>query len=159
MTQAPASPETGPFLTAALICEKVLDERDGVKSLIRLIDRLLIQAAGTEVPDQMPPFEQDFTMFLSFKAGSATGPVGVRVTLTSPSGMEEKQRPAFDQSVHFEGGTRGHNLIIRSRIRFTEAGPYWFNIYVGGRLVTRTPYEVVYTFRRTGGTLPPGQAT
>jgi hypothetical protein len=29
----------GPYLNAALLCEKVLQERDGVLSIIRIIDR------------------------------------------------------------------------------------------------------------------------
>jgi len=44
----PTSPEDGPFLLAALLCEKVLLEPDGVASAIRIVDQLVIQ----RVPDE-----------------------------------------------------------------------------------------------------------
>ena len=46
---------TGPFIAAAVICENVLNEQDGVLSVIRIIDRLIQQAVGPEPPDDMPP--------------------------------------------------------------------------------------------------------
>jgi hypothetical protein len=125
-----------------------------VKSLIRVTDRLLFQASGPDASEVMPEFLHDLIGFLSFKAGRAQGPVPMKITLTRPSGLTDTQ-PVWQGTVHFEGGTRGHNLLLRLRIRFMDAGPYWFNVYVQDKLITRMSYEVIYTFTRTAG--PPQQ--
>jgi hypothetical protein len=44
----------GPWLQAAVFCEKVLIERDGVVSLVRVIDRIIITASGAAAPEKMP---------------------------------------------------------------------------------------------------------
>ena len=38
--------DQGPYLSAALLCEKVLEEKDGVKSAIRIIDRVTRTVTG-----------------------------------------------------------------------------------------------------------------
>ncbi len=140
--------ETGPYLQAALFCERVLDEKDGVKSLIRVIDRLMVQASGPEIPESMPEIQRDLVGVLMFKSGEAKGPVSITVTLTRPSGLTEPN-PIWQGSIHFEGGTRGNNLILSMRTRFIEPGPYWYNVYIGDRLATKMSVEIVYTTMRT----------
>ena len=138
----------GPYIQAALFCDRVLDEKDGVKSLIRVIDRLQIQGIGPDASEIMPSFQTDLNAVLMFKSGEATGPVSVRITLTRPSGMTDRD-PIWQGTVHFEGGVRGHNLIMRMRTEFKEPGPYWYNVYVGDYLATKIPFEIIYTIMRT----------
>ena len=148
--------ETGPYLQAALFCERVLDEKDNVKSLIRVIDRLQVQSRGPQTPEAMPEVRRDLVAYLSFKSGSAVGPVPMRITLTRPSGLTDSS-PLWQATVHFEGGTRGVVQTLRMRVVLREAGPYWFNLYVEDRLVTRMPFEVIYTTLTTTapGSQPP----
>jgi hypothetical protein len=51
----PAVPSDGPHVGIAVLCEKVLQEGDGVLSLIRVVDRIIHSAVGPEAPDEMPP--------------------------------------------------------------------------------------------------------
>lgn len=153
LTESLGTFDRGPYLQAALFCERVIDEKDNVKSLIRIIDRLQIQATGLEVPETMPPIERDLVAFLTFKSGEARGQVPIRITLTRPSGLTDAE-PIWQGTVHFEGGTRGHNLVIRMRTRFTEPGPYWYSVYVGERLATKMPFEIIYTTMRLRGQPP-----
>ena len=46
---------SGPYLAAAVLCEKVLQEKDGVLSAIRLVDRFIITASGTQPPGRKQP--------------------------------------------------------------------------------------------------------
>ena len=48
-------PQIGPFISA-LLCERVLEEREGVKSAIRIIDQLNRQAGGTPPHATMESF-------------------------------------------------------------------------------------------------------
>lgn len=147
MTEPISTFETGPYIQAALFCEHVLDEKDNVKSLIRVIDRLQVQSRGQDAPDIMPEIQRDLIAFLSFKAGDARGPIPIRITVTRPSGLTDSN-PVWHGTVHLEGGTRGHNLVLRMRTRFNEPGPYWYNVYVGDRLATRMSFEIIYTTMR-----------
>jgi hypothetical protein len=46
--------ETGAaYINAALICEKVLQERDSVLSVVRIIDRLTVTVAPDEAPKRL----------------------------------------------------------------------------------------------------------
>ncbi len=154
MTEPLGTFETGPYLQAALFCERVLEEKDDVKSVIRIIDRMRVQASGTGPPQVMPEFQRDLVAFLIFKSGDARGPVSIKITLTRPSGLTDAN-PVWHGTVHFEGGSRGNNLTLRLRISFRDAGPYWFNVYVEDRLATRMPFEVIYTTLATTGPAPP----
>jgi hypothetical protein len=56
--------ETGPYLSAALLCEKVLVEQDSVKSLIRIFDRTIHASSGADAPQAMQPFQHRMYLFL-----------------------------------------------------------------------------------------------
>ena len=61
----------GPYLSAAFLCEKVLEEKDGVKSAIRIIDRVTRTAVGPNPPMEMEPFQYNIVLLLKFKSGLA----------------------------------------------------------------------------------------
>ena len=146
--QQAGAKKTGPHLIAALLCERVLIEKDNVISVIRVIDRLNVAAVGPEAPDEMPEVPLNHTLFLAFKSDAAHGPVPVKVTMTLPSGIDHS-RPLFEGTFHFEGGAKGHNHVTAIQGSLKEAGPYWLNVYVSDELVTRTPLEVVYTMSKS----------
>ena len=47
--------EGGPYLITAAFCEQVIEDKSGVLSLIRIVDRMYITAQGPNAPDEMPP--------------------------------------------------------------------------------------------------------
>ena len=51
----------GPYLSVAVLCEKVLREADGVSSIIRIVDRITVSAKGKEAPPDMPPVPVNLT--------------------------------------------------------------------------------------------------
>lgn len=129
---------TGPYLSAALICERVLQEQDGVLSAIRIIDRVyfLADEDGTPVSPQQP-----FTLLLSFKAGEARGRYAVRLVMEKPSG---EQGPEITASVHFEGEDRGVNVVIPTVLQVDQEGLYWFDVFFEKERVTRIPMRAIY---------------
>lgn len=139
--------ESGPFLVSALICERVLTDQDKVHSLIRIVDRTVVGTSGPQSRMEMPKFPAQLSMFLAFKAGDARGSETVKVTLTRPNGLTDPE-PIAEQSLHLEGGTRGANLVLQMTIGFDEPGPYWFNIYIADKLMTKTPYEIIHQHTR-----------
>lgn len=158
VTAQPA--ERGPYLSAALLCEKVLVEQDGVKSAIRIIDRLTRTVAGPSPPEQMEPFDYEMTLLIKLKSGSVRGVHSVQVRLVKPSG--ESPTPMVQRAL-FEGEEdRGVDIVAMLRIRFDQTGIYWFYIYFDDEvLLSRIPFRVIYMpqvmqMSGPGGGPPPG---
>lgn len=134
--------EQGPFLSAALICEKVLEEKDGVKSAVRIIDRVTRTVVGPSPPEEMEPFDYKATLLIRLKSGWARGSYSVRLNLVKPSG-ESPMRT--QHTVYFEGEEdRGIDIVGKMAIRFDQTGIYWFKIYLGDTLLTQIPLRVIY---------------
>jgi hypothetical protein len=137
--------DQGPYLMTATICERVLEERDGIKSAIRMIDRLTRTAVGPSPPEVMEPFEYEFALLIRFKAGAARGPYELMVRLTKPSG---ESPPPIRETLHFEGeDDRGVDVNAVMKLTFEQPGLYWFDVHLAGARVTRVPFRVIYTPR------------
>src|SRR3954454_17217696 len=138
----------GPHLTAALTCERVLQEADGVVSAIRLIDRVIFLAEpdGSLVAAQHP-----FTFLLSFKSGSARGRFKIRVRVEKPSGEDA---PLLEAPVFFEGEERGVNVVVQALFEPDQEGLYWYDVFFEDTRVTRMPLRAIFQPRPIAG--PPG---
>lgn len=134
--------ERGPYLLVAAFCEQVIEDKSGVLSLIRMVDRLQITAQGPEVPEEMPPTAINWTLVFTFKSGDARGTYAVRIEPVLPSG--ERMAP-FTLSLHLEGGNRGQSIINRMNFPVKMPGVHWFKIYLDDIFLTQLPIEVIYS--------------
>jgi len=132
---------SGPYLAVALLCEKVLTEADGVTSLIRIIDRVIIQIIGPSAPVEMPPAPINLTLVLGFKSGFARGAYNVTVKGVGPS---QQALFTYELPMLLEGEDRGTQVGLNLGLNAQEEGVYWFEVYVLGMLVTKVPLRVVY---------------
>lgn len=139
-----------PLLKAAVICENVITSKDGVLSLINIVDRRMITASGEGAPPQMPPQEWEFNLVLMFTSGGYVGKARVAIAVQGPDGL---RKPIHSVEPFFEGFDRGHNLIIGMRFGFEHEGLYWFEVYVNEQPLTRIPCRIIYN--RITRTLPP----
>ena len=130
----------GPYLSVAVLCERVLQEQDGVPSIIRIVDRLIV-SPGANAPEKMPPITVTTTAFLSFKAGTAQGQLTAKLTIESPSG-NESVLGTFP--LLFEGNDRGVNLVFNLNLQIQEQGLYWIGVYLEEELKTRVPLRILY---------------
>jgi len=145
--------EGGPFLTAALFCERVLQEKDGVLSAIRIIDRLTHTRTGPDAPDAMPAFQVQISILTAFKSGDVKGKQELIIKGTSPSG---KALPVISVPLLFEGGERGTNVNIGYAFQAEEEGLYWFDVTLNGTIYTRIPLRIIYQkIQTTMGTTQP----
>lgn len=133
--------EGGPYIQVAAFCDYVLEDKQGVLSLIRMIDTLTHTERGPQAPKDMPPVAYNMKLVVCIKAGRARGRGEVRVVPEEPSG-ESKTPMAL--TVHLEGDDRGHNLVFDLNYSFTLEGLYWFNVYFDEALLTRVPFRVKY---------------
>lgn len=132
----------GPYLQAAFLCERILQEADGVVSAIRIVDRIDAQVAD-DLPEVPPPsVPVNLTLFMSFRSGQAREIDDLSIVMEEPSGLK---RESMTHSVLFEGGEdRGSNIIVPLAMMADQEGIYWFNVLLRQRLITRVPIRVVF---------------
>jgi hypothetical protein len=132
----------GPYLVAALLCEKVLEEKDGVKTLVRVIDRVFQQVLGPEPPSQMPPLTLNLALYVRFRSGKAAGPSRVTVRLVRPSGESSE---LGQLTLYFEeGDAKFVDLVANLHLNLDQPGQWWFEVYLQDQRVAAVPLEVRY---------------
>lgn len=136
---------SGPYLQSALVCERVLQENDGVLSIIRVIDRVtfIVGPDGELVAPEHPVF-----FVITFKAGAARGTYSIEIRVEKPSG---ERSAILNAPVHFEGEERGANIVIGAAFAPDQAGLYWYEVLFEGERVTRMPLRAVYQPMATVG--------
>ncbi len=134
---------TGPFITYSCICEKILQEKDGVTSLIRVVDRFVMTGKGKDAPKDMPEAAIAFNLALAFKAGEARGKHTITITSETPAGGE--WFPKQDYPALFESEDRGVNLQIGVQAKVKLEGVYWIDVLLDRtQLLTRMPLRIMY---------------
>lgn len=134
-------PRIGPFVTA-LLCERILEERDGVKTAVRIIDQLNRGAIGAPPPAVMEPFQQNLGLLIRLKAGIARGTQQVKTEIRNPS---NEVIVTLNHPAPLAGPEdAGFDLVFNLMLEINQAGTWWFDIYIGQERWTRVPLRVVY---------------
>ncbi len=141
---------SGPYVQTAAFCDQVIEGKDGVLSLIRVVDRLFSDP-GAGVGEGSPPPVHLLTAVVMLKSGSARGGHMLRIRPEAPSGLK---LPEIQLSVLFEGEDRGVNVMVPLALPTGDAGLYWFDILVGDQLLTRMPLRVVHQAQARGMPVP-----
>jgi hypothetical protein len=131
----------GPFLQMAVFCEKALQEKDGVLSAIRIVDRFTLTTSVEPSPESMPAMNLAITLLVGFKSGDIKGKSELKVTPISPSGRE---LPGFVGPLLFQGNDHGASVIIQYGLSAKEEGIYWFDIILDNKFITKIPLRIVY---------------
>ena len=133
--------ETGPHLKMACFCERVLREVDGVATLVRVIDRLTHTESKADAPEEMPPVTYEMKLVIMLIPAKALGRHELKVERELPSGIRDKP---IALTVQLEGGNRGANIVMDTKMTFPLEGLYWFNLYLDEVLLTKMPFQVLY---------------
>lgn len=133
---------TGPYLQAALLCEKVLHETDKVLSIIRVVD-------GITVPDPRGAGPQGVSLILlvMLKPGDASGAHVVKVVPDLSLGMRDREIVVPTTMGEQEVGvnvTIQLSLTIRAEEGLEQKGLHWFNVLVDEHPITRVPLRVSF---------------
>ncbi|MDA2935220.1 hypothetical protein MYX82_12895 [Acidobacteria bacterium AH-259-D05] len=146
--------QDGPHLQTAVLCEKVLEEKDGTKTAVRMIDRFTMTVSHPDAPETMPKLFRDLALLVKFKKGEAGDKHELKINFVKPTGQVTS---SFTNTLTFEGGPeRGLDLVADTHIEFDSEGLYWFDLYLDDVLVTRIPIRVIYIIQRqlVGGESP-----
>jgi hypothetical protein len=143
--------DTGPFLKAAAICSDVIEGKDGVLSLIRVIDRLTVSTHTSSGEVQVPVARYPVKIVLMFVSGRARGTYDVAVKIEQPDGATKE---CWSGGIFLEGEDRGANIIIAADVEFPTQGLYWFDLYFDGAGLTRMPFRVIHQRAGAGRASP-----
>jgi len=127
-----------PYVTAALLCEKVLQEKDESISLVRIADKLQYRFEGPGVPPGLKPAIA-LQGFVSLKSGPVVGPHRVSVVIERPAG---DRKEALSYEMNFLGEDQGQNIILNLSLGIEQDGLYWFDLLFDEELLTRIPLTV-----------------
>jgi hypothetical protein len=131
-----------PYLTAALLCDKVLVEANGTVSIIRLADRASYQALPNGnilgLPEGARPVFS-LSGFIALKSGPVTGEHVVRVVVENPKGRRTEIQ-SFN--VPFMGKDAGNNLVLNMVMGIELDGLHWFDVMFDDDVLTRIPLVI-----------------
>lgn len=131
----------GPHVQLATFCEKVLVEQDGVMSVIRMLDRVIVTIHAKGAPAELPEGGTfHTTLAIALKADDARGRYPVTIRAQDPSGRFLPDQ-SFDAT--FEREERGVNLVLNIGIPVIE-GLFWFDVLVNEQPLTRVPLRITY---------------
>lgn len=129
-----------PYLKLGAICERVLQEKDGVLSIIRMVDQFTLTVAGKEPPDQLPEGEALLTIVMSWVGG--LGRHEAVFNIVSPGG--EAQPSPRSWSFTLDAINRGHNIIVTLPVKIRREGIYWIEFILNGQVKSRIPFQIRY---------------
>ena len=128
-----------PVVVVACICEKVLQEKDGVNSLIRIVDTFHVTLPEKELPAGVNA-AISLTLYVSLRSEDVTGRHEVGLVLHGPSG--EKDPEVRKWPVLFMGGEHTSNMVVEMILTRPELGQYWFDVTYDGEILTRIRLQI-----------------
>ena len=150
--QRPSLVDRGIYVTA-FCCTRMLEEKDGVFSAIRLSDIITVTIPAAR-PNQItiaPPIETELAVVFKTEKPES---FSANVLLVKPSG---ERGPSSEYDISTGGSVHGHMLKVHVTLNPREDGDYWFEVSVDGELATRVPLRIALI--TAGITHPSAQQT
>ncbi|MGC2192039.1 MAG: hypothetical protein WA751_06870 [Candidatus Dormiibacterota bacterium] len=135
MSPAPKSPN----LIFAVICERVMQEKDDVMSIIRVVDTIRVLATSPRATGVQPPLIP-LNMALGFRPETPLDGE-LRLEIQSPGGEEF---PPMTIPLAMRGGGDGANVVVPLLFNAKEPGLYWVDVTFANRRLARVPLRVAF---------------
>ena len=132
----------GPHITAAAICQDVIEAKDGTLSAIRLIDVITLNLGKPTDPNTPFSVSVPVTLLIALKSGQAKGKKLLSIALVDPKGVVFPSNQTFP--LVLEGDEHGANVVIRTEVITNKDGLFWFDIRLDGQLLSRQPLRVKF---------------
>ena len=126
-----------PYVTAALLCEKVLQEKDESLTVIRIIDKLQYQVLGSLPADSKPLIA--LQGLVGIKSGPVVGKHTLKIVGEKPGGSRKQ---LHELPLDLLGADQGQNIILNIQIGIDQDGLHWFDVIFDDEVLTRIPLVV-----------------
>lgn len=134
--------EPKPYVAVATFCEKSLQERDGVHSIIRVIDTVtvVLPQGVTASRDVTVKPVVSYPLFIMLRAGDVRGKRTVSVRLRTPS--NEIKNVIDPLPVVFTGDEQAAVIRIDATFSVEEYGLFWAEVLVENDVLVRVPLRL-----------------
>lgn len=125
------------------MCEKVLEQKDDVLSIIRVVDTFTVTVPPKLPPDTKPALNlHGLLAFKKASPGAAAEKHNARLKLHTPSG---KVLSLPDREFAFKPDElAGYNLILNLSLPVEEYGLFWLDVCVDDdEVITRVPFRLL----------------
>jgi hypothetical protein len=133
----------GPFLAAAVFCEGILEDMQGMLSVQRIVDGMLVSIPSSvpaDFPSKKNPIQLVQNILLIFRSGDKPGKHKLKLDIESPAGKKSK---ALQQEVELtQPPNGGLNFKTKTNLHIYSSGVFWVDVRLDGKLVTRMPFDV-----------------
>jgi hypothetical protein len=133
----------GPFLAAAVFCERILEDTDRVLTVSRILDGiniLLHPQTPPELPSKAHPLELTPNMLFIFRSGDSPGKHAFKLIVQQPNG---KRSVAMEQEIELSPDPQGGcNLKTNATLKLFSSGLFWFDVVLDGKRFTRMPLNI-----------------
>jgi hypothetical protein len=117
----------GPYVQAALLCDRVLQEDGGRVTIVGLLDRVVARAKVLDV--QVPATEVSCHAVVILKTGSNPGTYKLRLLVKSP--LDKPLREFSLDVVLPDVEDMGINVVMPIKFFAKEEGVYWIEVRLG----------------------------
>lgn len=133
-------PTKKPLVTAACLCEKVLNEADGVLSLIRVVDQYTV-GASPDVVERLAP-HLVVRLVLMLKGNGNVGKHQIGIQLVGPTNKAQETRTI---EIEFpDKPLGGANVVLQVAIGVVKNfGESRFDVTFDGEFLTSVPFRVL----------------
>ena len=141
-----------PGVRAALFCERVIEAKSGILSLINVVDRVIGSFQEDLEPGAVPKIQISLMFVVMVDAVNLEGTHAVTLDLTFPSGRQALSGPV-DLTTNFDG-KRAQNWMIQINLTTTEQGDHLAVVKFDGEELTRRRLSVLFQQVPTTQTRP-----
>lgn len=141
--RSPTRRDVHPFeLAAAVLCERVLEEKDGTLTAVRIIDRLTMSSLGSPDPNAVTVVAPaTLALLVIFRYAKADREYEIALAVEEPGGKRTELTPPG--RLVPGGATNGANFIGRITFVPKTLGLYRFHVTIDGDDVAAVPLTVV----------------
>ena len=133
----------GPYLAAAVFCDRILEDKDKSLSAIRIVDTCVVEIpahAPVGTPSAESPVAITQQVLIAFKSGGNPGLHTMTINVVDPNGTSTKvleKELEFSPEIH-----GGMNIRIPATILIKGAGIYSLDVFLDKKLFTRMPINI-----------------
>ncbi len=138
-----------PSVALACLCEKVLQEKDDVMTLVRVVDSFTITSES--LPEGLDR-GVELTAVVGVKSVDFSGQGNMTLVLLYPSGRNRELEGSWPFVL--EGGAHGGNLVARLRLGASELGLYHLVVRWNGEPLVNIPFMLKAQGEQPGREIP-----
>jgi hypothetical protein len=131
-----------PRIFVAVLCDRVMEEKDGVLSIVRIVDVFSADLASAPEGHAMR-----FTLHGLLVLRDVFGDHMLTMKCRNPAGKESSAQDLeikVPRDASSDGSSRV-NILIQLPIVTRALGRYWLDVYFDGRLLVVLPFKLVQT--------------